>query len=199
MRLDEVCEIQSGYTARGKLDESPGGIPALQLRDLNEAEDWDRVEPGRFELGEIRHRYFAGPGDVLFRSRGTNNTATVIPSDWPHLAAVILPLMLLKPDERIIRPAFLAWSINTPEAQRYLEKSIQGTALRMVPRQALGELQLDLPGLAEQDAILAAAKLADRSRNLETRAAELRYRLTGLQLLGAAKQAISNTHKEARA
>ncbi|MGH2199061.1 hypothetical protein ACQ1Z2_16065, partial [Enterococcus faecalis] len=80
-------------------------------------------------------------------------TATAIPEDWQHLAAVVLPLILLKPND-IIRPAFLEWSINAPGAQRKLEKSIQGTALRMVPRNALAELQIDVPALATQDTIL---------------------------------------------
>jgi hypothetical protein len=198
MRLDQVCEIQSGFTARGKLEESPSGIPVLQLRDLNETTGWDSIVPCRFELDEVHARYFAGPGDVLFRSRGTNNTATAIPEDWQHLAAVVLPLILLKPND-IIRPAFLEWSINAPGAQRKLEKSIQGTALRMVPRNALAELQIDVPALATQDAILEAARLAARARELETNAANLRHALSDLILHDAAKRAATPNPKKAHA
>lgn len=198
MRLDQVCEIQSGFTARGKLEESPSGIPVLQLRDLNETTGWHSIVPGRFELDEVHARYFAGPGDVLFRSRGTNNTATAIPEDWQHLAAVVLPLILLKPND-IIRPAFLEWSINAPGAQRKLEKSIQGTALRMVPRNALAELQIDVPALATQDAILEAARLAARARELETNAANLRHALSDLILHDAAKRAAMHNPKKAHA
>ncbi|MCB9971779.1 MAG: restriction endonuclease subunit S [Hyphomonas sp.] len=198
MRLDQVCEIQSGFTARGKLEESPSGIPVLQLRDLNETTGWDSIIPCRFELDEVHARYFAGPGDVLFRSRGTNNTATAIPEDWQHLAAVVLPLILLKPND-IIRPAFLEWSINAPGAQRKLEKSIQGTALRMVPRNALAELQIDVPALATQDAILEAARLAARARELETNAANLRHALSDLILHDAAKRAATPNPKKAHA
>lgn len=196
MRLDQVCEIQSGFTARGKLDQSPVGIPALQLRDLTESDDWESIVPARFDFGDVKHRYFAGSGDVLFRSRGANNTASAIPEGWQHLAVVILPLMLLKPDERLIRPAFLAWSINSADAQRRLEKSIQGTALRMVPRNALAELEIDVPDLSTQDAILEAATLATRARDLEAQSAQLRHTLSGLVLHQAARRAASLNHKE---
>ncbi|WP_291209275.1 hypothetical protein [Hyphomonas sp.] len=199
MRLDQVCEIQSGFTARGKLEESPAGIPALQLRDLNDTADWDRIVPGRFELDEVHARYFAGPGDVLFRSRGTNNTAVAIPEQWQHLAVVVLPLILLKPDDSIIRPAFLEWSINAPGTQRELEKSIQGTALRMVPRNALAELRIDVPDLAAQDTILQAAQLANRARDLESKAANLRHALSDLILHEAAKRAATPKPKKAHA
>ncbi len=199
MRLDQVCEIQSGFTARGKLEESPSGIPVLQLRDLNETIGWDSIVPGRFELDEVHARYFAGPGDVLFRSRGTNNTASAIPEDWQHLAAVVLPLILLKPKDNLIRPAFLEWSINAPGAQRDLEKSIQGTALRMVPRNALAELQIDVPDLAIQDNILETARLAARARELETSAANLRHALSDLILHDAAKRAAKPKPKKAHA
>lgn len=199
MRLDQVCDIQSGFTARGKLGESPAGIPALQLRDLNDRGDWEAIVPARLDLEDAKNRYFAGPGDVLFRSRGAKNTASAIPEDWQHLAVVILPLMLLKPDERLIRPGFLEWSINAPGAQRELEKSVQGTSLRMVPRNALAELQIDVPALAAQDAILEAARLAARARELETSAANLRHALTDLFLHDAARRASSPKPKKAHA
>ena len=34
MRLAELCDIHSGYTARGRLEPLPeGGVPTLQLRE----------------------------------------------------------------------------------------------------------------------------------------------------------------------
>jgi thiamine monophosphate synthase len=36
MRIDSVCNIHSGYTARGKLEALlEGGVPAIQLRDIS--------------------------------------------------------------------------------------------------------------------------------------------------------------------
>lgn len=199
MRVDQVCEIQSGYTARERLSASPSGIPALQLRDLNETDDWAQIEPGTYDLGHLKERYFAGPGDVLFRSRGSLNTASVVPNDWPHLAAVLLPLLLLKPDTARIRPEFLMWAINHPDTQRMLDKRARGTSLRMIPKAALAELEIDVPDLATQDAILETSRLADYAKHLENRAAELRRNLTSMVLRDAAQRMATPSYKGARA
>lgn len=199
MRIDQVCEIQSGYTARERLRTVPRGIPALQLRDLNDADDWASIEPSAYDLGKLKERYFAGPGDVLFRSRGSLNTASAVPKDWPHLAAVLLPLLLLKPDTGEIRPEYLAWAINHPDTQRMLDKRARGTSLRMIPKAALAELEIDVPDLATQDAILETSRLADHAKHLENRAAELRRDLTSMVLRDTAQRLAKPSHKGARA
>jgi hypothetical protein len=199
MRVHEICDIQSGFTARGRLSPSPLGVPALQLRDLTDQDDWAQIEPARYELGSIKDRYIAGPGDVLFRSRGSNNTASFIPADWPHEAVTILPLMLLKPEKARVRPAFLAWSLNQPEAQLHFDRRARGTSLRMVPRTVLADLEIDIPDLKTQDAILEADRLSEEAYALERRSAELRLTLSRLQLAEAAKAGPGNTPKGARA
>lgn len=198
MRVEQVCEIQSGFTARERLSEHPLGVPALQLRDLNETDDWNRIEPGKYALGDIHPRYFAGPEDILFRSRGARNTASVIPADWQYLVVVIQPLLLLKPDCSTVRPEYLAWAINHPETQRELDKGAQGASLRMISKKALAELDIDVPGLATQDAILAASRLAEHTKHLETRAADLRHSLTSMVLREAASRAAGQNNDGAR-
>ena len=66
MRLAELSDIHSGYTARGRLDPLPeGGVPALQLRDVGT----NGEEPGpdfqRYDLGELSDRYFVRGGEVV--------------------------------------------------------------------------------------------------------------------------------------
>ena len=187
MRIDEICDIQSGYTARQRLSPSPLGVPALQLRDLTDQDDWARIKPEKFRLGTVKERYFAGPGDVLFRSRGSNSTASAIPEDWAHLAVTILPLMLLKPEKTLVRPGFLAWALNQPDAQLHFSRHARGTSLRMVPRDVLAELQIDVPDLKTQDTILEASRLAKDAYRLARKSAELRHTLSRLQLAQAAR------------
>lgn len=199
MRIDQVCEIQSGYTARERLSARADGLPALQMGDLNEADDWHQVEPRTYDLAPLKERYFAGPGDVLFRSRGMLNTASAVPDDWPYLAAVLLPLLLLKPDTGRIRPDYLAWAINHPGAQTMLDRRARGTSLRMIPKAVLAELEIDVPDLATQDAILETSRLANRAKHLENKAAELRHSLTNMILADAAHRGAQQHTKGVRA
>jgi len=198
MRIDQVCDIQTGYTARERLSASPFGVPALQLSDLNEHDDWRMIHPEQYDLGQVKDRYFVGSGDVLFRSRGSNNTASAIPDDWPYLAVAILPLILLKPYKDLVLPEFLAWSLNQREAQTHFDRSVQGTSLRMVPRAALSDLELDVPDLNSQSLILETHRLAEQAYRLERKAAELRHHLNSLRLRQAVELASSQSIAGAR-
>lgn len=191
MRVDEVCDIQTGYTARGRLAMSPMGVPALQMGDLSDHESWEDIHPQRFDLGEVKERYFVGPGDVLFRSRGAANTASAIPDDWPHLAVAILPLILLKPNRDLVTPDYLAWALNQSDAQTHFDRSVQGTSLRMVPRAALCALDLKIPDLTSQHLILEAYTLAEQAYRLDRKAAELRHHLSTLLLRDASQKRTS--------
>jgi hypothetical protein len=74
MRLDAICQFQSGFTVRGKLDPQPEvGQLAMQLRDLREDGSIDLAEVQRFNLDLQVDRYALQPGDVVFRSRGMPN------------------------------------------------------------------------------------------------------------------------------
>ena len=74
----------------------------------------------------------------------------------------------------------------------------QGASLRMISKKALTELDIDVPELATQDAILAASHLAEHTKHLETRVADLRHSLTGMVLREAASRAAGQSNDGAR-
>lgn len=187
MRLADVCTIQMGYSARERLEEAPIGVPAIQLSDLTQSDDLIDMEPNSVNLDrdKIKQRYFASGGDVLFRSRGRDTTAALLPDDWPHLAVIVMPLLILKPNPDIIRPDYLAWSINTAEAQLYLDMNKQGQRISMISRRVLDDLPVSLPDLETQKRLVEASRLAKQAYAIESRLADLRYHHTHLMLTGA--------------
>ena len=184
MRLADVCTIQMGYSARERLEEAPIGAPAIQLSDLTQSDDLIDMEPNSVNLDrdKIKQRYFASGGDVLFRSRGRDTTAALLPDDWPHLAVIVMPLLILKPKADLIRPDYLAWSINSPEAQLHLEKNKQGQRISMISRRVLDDLPVSLPDLETQKRLVEASRLAKQAYAIESRLADLRYHHTHLML-----------------
>jgi hypothetical protein len=179
-----------GYTARSRLEPaSEGGVLALQLRDLTADGDISFQTLSRVELPDPSERYMVGSGDVVFRSRGERTTATAIDESMNQQAVAILPLIILRPNQSIITPQFLAWSINLPASQRHLDSSAQGGSMRMVPKSALDDLRIDVPDLSTQRRIVAAANLAKREAALAASLAEKSLSLTTLALADAAKRA----------
>jgi hypothetical protein len=200
MRLAAACSIQTGYTARSRLEQAEGkGALAIQLRDI--ARD-GQIEPeglGRFELDDVADRFLVRAGDVIFRSRGDHNTATALDARFAEPAVAILPLIVLRPKPGVVTAEYLAWVINQPDAQRHFDTMARGTSIRMVPKSSLDELVITLPDIETQRRIVEVDGLADREQRLTVLIAEKRRRLTALILDEQAKrnQPIS-TSKEAR-
>lgn len=190
MHVTNLCTVQMGYTARSRLEPAgPDGVLALQLRDISADGDIGFATLARVRIPALSERYMVGSGDVIFRSRGERTTAIVIDDSMNEQAVAILPLIILRPNPSIITPQFLAWSINLPANQRHLDASAQGASIRMVPKSALDDLRLDVPDLATQRRIVAAANLARREAALAASLAEKSLSLTTLALADAAKRA----------
>lgn len=189
MKLSELCTIQMGFTARARLDPADeGGRLAIQLRDIAPDGEIGLATLARVDLRDVSDRYHVTNGDVVFRSRGERTIAIALDDFMQEGAIAILPLMILRPNPSRITAAFLAWSINLPTSQRHLDQTAQGGSLRMVPKSALEDLRLDVPDLATQRQITAAAKLAKREAALAASLVEKNFSLTTLALADIAKR-----------
>ena len=167
MRLTELSSIRSGYTARGKLEPLlTGGRPALQLRDVVAKGEALAPDTQRYDLGKLADRYLVHGGEVVFRSRGEPNIAVAIRDPLPEPAAVILPLVVIRPDRKKLLPEYLAWAINQPDAQRKLGAEAQGTSIRMIPMAALENLEIAVPDLPKQKRIIELDNLVRREGQL---------------------------------
>lgn len=190
MRLAAVCDVHSGYTARGRLEpQLEGGVPALQLRDVST--DSEALPPSfqRYELGKLAEHYFVRGGEVVFRSRGEPNAAVAIRDTLPEPIVVIVPLVIIRPDRNKLLPEYLAWAINQPDAQRRLGTEAQGTSLRMIPMTVLENLVIPVPDLRTQSRIVELAALARHEGRLLHQLATRREDLVTSILGEAAKVA----------
>ena len=143
----------------------------------------------RYLLGDIPDHYLVHGGEVIFRSRGKPNTATVVGASLGEPAVVILPLIIIRPIREVLLPEYLAWAINQPDAQRRLDAVAQGTSLRMISKAVLERINVPLPDLATQSRIVAIHALAKQESSLLRELAGRRERLTSLVLTERAKHA----------
>jgi hypothetical protein len=188
--LADICDIQSGLTARSALvEDDTSGVPALQLRDLQDEGDARLARASRFKLAGKLDRYLVEPGDVLFRSRGVKNTAHLAVGAAGEQAVALLPLMILRAQPDAVLPEYLAWLINQPEAQRYLDGNAQGTKLRMISREALEKLPVSLPNLATQKLVIEVSGLAAREAGLLRELADKKEEFTSFVLLRQVRNA----------
>ena len=169
MRLTDVCKIHTGFTVRHRLEPvQETGVKAIQLRDVMSGGVVNPANLKAFDLSNVPEQCYATGGDVVFRSRGARNTASVIDESWNDSAVVISPLVLLRPNREVITPRYLAWVINQEPAQRHFDKFALGTNLRMINRSSLDVLTIDVPDLDRQHTIVEIDALAEREQKLLT-------------------------------
>ena len=185
IKLGNLADITMGYSFRSRLETaSDGDLAVIQMRDLT---DDNRLEPAaltRIELAEAKPRQFVRLGDIVFRSRGQTHTAALIDQD-PGPAIIAAPLLRIRPREGVL-PAYLVWFINLPATQAKLASRAEGTALCMIRKQSLADLEVILPPLKCQQAIVELADLAAEEQRLMTRLAEKRKQYMEKILMQAA-------------
>lgn len=165
-----------------------GGVPAIQLRDVPPSGRVSGQPIGRYQLAKVPERYWAGPGDVLFRSRGENNTAVLFNQIAKEPAVALLPFIILRPNRSLADPRYIAWFINQRQTQQYFDKCARGTGIRMIPMNCLADLEVALPDLATQRGISEINALALREQELVVGLAEMKRTRISLALLDRAQK-----------
>lgn len=187
--LGEACEIRTGYTARTALVESAErGVPAIQLRDLH-SELVHLGSVGKYALDGKLDRYLVGSGDILFRSRGDKNTASIAQGEPGESAVALLPVMVIRPKVDDLLPEYVAWSINQLEAQRHLDVGARGTKLRMIPRECLERLPLYVPSVSVQRMVTKLDALSAKETQLLHELADTKRKFTKFALLQQVRNA----------
>ncbi len=188
MQLPSVCTISTGYTARGRLEPTQsGGVLVIQLRDISANGDIAADRLTRVAIDGALDRYLVRAGDVVFRSRGDRNTASVLDGRFIEPVLAVLPLMILRPKSHVITPQYLAWAINQAPAQRFFDSIACGTNMRMLPKAGLAALEIEVPAIETQRKIVEIHALAELEQRLAILSAEKRKTLTTLILNGQAK------------
>lgn len=158
-----LIDIKPGHPFRTRIQGTPDGeVRVVQMKDVGEdgAVHWD--ETARTNLTGKKKPNYLKAGDVLLTARG-NRTYAVCLGEVPDLA-VCAPhffLLRIKPGVNLL-PAFLAWQLNQAPAQRYFEKSAEGSWHRSIRRPVLEALPLKVPEVDLQEKVVSMAALARR-------------------------------------
>lgn len=164
--LKQIASVQIGYSFRSRLESSGSGtVAVIQMKDLT---DNNRVDCGRLALVETeppKAHHIVRPGDLVFRSRGLITTSAILRDD-PGVAIVSAPLLRIRVKGKTVLPEYLNWFISQPPAQAYLTSRAIGTAQKMITKEALESLEVDLPSIQRQRMITELAALAAEEQGL---------------------------------
>lgn len=165
--LADLADIQPGYPFRGPVKQIPGGEAAVvQIKnvDVLRGIDWNALV--RTELQGRRKPDWLQEGDIVFTARGNRNAAAAVGQvpvkavSSPHLFVI----RVRKQDRAL--PAFIAWLMNQPDAQRYFAQSATGSYILNIRKEVLAQMPLRLPSLEKQQLIVQLDAAARREQEV---------------------------------
>ncbi len=180
VKLRDVISIQSGYQVRPEHWErqslSEEKTFLLQMKNIYSTGEINEEKLDYLRLGNIPSEHYLKEGDVLFTSRGEHNYGIIIKGLQKRMIAAF-HFFVLRVQERSLSPEYLVWYINCKWAQKYFQKNATGSAMKMVNRKVLGELELVLPSTNEQERIVALDRLWKKEKRIMAELMEKREQL----------------------
>ena len=184
--IKHIAIIQTGIFAKPIKE---GQIVYLQAKHFDE--NGQRISSLHPDLKAetIPDKHLLQHGDVIFAAKGTKNFAAWYESkNQPAVAST--SFFVIRIQERFqnkILPEFLAWYINQPISQKFLKGKAMGTSIVSISKSVLEELQISIPDLHTQRAILKITQLRNSEQNLKKEIETLRKKQIQQQIINAIK------------
>ncbi len=160
--LHHIASIQTGLFAKpGK----EGEVVYLQSKHFDEDGRLLVTLHPDLPVGDISEKHILRPGDVLFAAKGTKNFAAVYESHNPP-AVASTSFFVIRLRDKTILPAYLAWYLNSNKAQQELKAQAIGTGIPSISKQVLEMLELNVPTLEKQEAVLKISTLFEREKRI---------------------------------
>jgi len=134
----------------------------------------------------ISEKHLLSHGDVLFAAKGTKNFAAVFEHhNEPAVAST--SFFVIRLTDKNVLPEYLAWFLNSNVAQTLLKGQALGTSIPSISKQVLENLEIAVPGIETQKAILLITKLRNKEKALKQEIETLREKQIQQQITNAIK------------
>jgi len=160
-KFHQVCRVKDVLTkitdgAHITPDTSCYDEPFVSVTDMNEFGIID--SDNCLRITEEQYKYFLRTGckpqkgDVLISKDGTIGKTTVMVSDPDYVVAS--SIVIMRPNQKLVLPKFLEYSLNCTYVQQQLEALLAGSALRRVSVVKNSNLKIVVTNIAEQMSIV---------------------------------------------
>jgi restriction endonuclease S subunit len=175
--IKDITNIQTGLFAK------PAGIGELVYLQSKHFDEYGQLHPDLVAEG-ISERHLLKDGDVLFAAKGTKNFAAVFENhNEPSVAST--SFFVIRPADKKVLPQYLAWFLNNHTTQTLLKGQAIGTSIPSISKQVLENLEITVPNIEIQKAILQITKLRNKEKSLKQKIETLNDIKINQQLLQA--------------
>ena len=177
--IKDITNIQTGLFAKPS---GSGELVYLQSKYFDEYGQLNTVLHLDLTVDGISEKHILKDGDVLFAAKGTKNFATVYEkTNEPAVAST--SFFVIRITDETLLPQYLAWLLNSQETQSVLKGQAIGTSIPSISKQVLENLEISVPSVETQKAILQITKLRKKEKALKQKIELLRDKYLSHQLL----------------
>ena len=163
-----------------------GELVYLQSKHFDEHGQLNSVLHPDLVAEGISEKHLLKNGDVLFAAKGTKNFAAVFENhNEPSVAST--SFFVIRPTDNKVLPQFLAWFINSHTTQTLLKGQAIGTSIPSISKQVLENLEIPIPDIKTQKAIVEISKLRNKEKSLKQKIEALREKQIQQQIINAIK------------
>lgn len=181
--IKDITHIQTGLFAK------PSGLGELVYLQSKHFDEYGQLHavlhPDLVSVG-ISEKHLLKDGDVLFAAKGTKNFAAVFENhNEPSVAST--SFFVIRPTDKKLLPQYLAWVLNSHSTQTLLKGQAIGTSIPSISKQVLENLEIAVPSIETQKAILQITKLRHKEKSLKQKIETLREKQIQQQIINAIK------------
>jgi len=176
--IKDITHIQTGLFAKPS---GMGELVYLQSKHFDEFGQLHTILHPDLIADGISEKHLLKDGDVLFAAKGTKNFAAVFENhNEPSVAST--SFFVIRPTDKKLLPQYLAWVLNSHSTQIVLKGQAIGTSIPSISKQVLENLEIAVPSIETQKAILQITKLRNKEKSLKKEIDVLRDRFLNQQL-----------------
>ena len=181
--IKDIGIIQTGLFAKPI---SKGDIVYLQAKHFDENGMLRISLHPDLKADNITDKHLPKSGDVLFAAKGSKNFAAVFENhNEPAVAST--SFFVLRLHQKNILPEYLVWFLNHPSTQKILKGKAIGTSIASISKSVLEDLEIHIPSIETQKAVLKITTLRNTEKNLLRKIDSLRERKIQQQIINAIK------------
>lgn len=181
--IKDIANIQTGLFAKPS---GSGDLVYLQSRHFDEGGQLLSVLHPDLPAEVISEKHLLKDGDVLFAAKGTKNFAAVFENhNEPSVAST--SFFVIRLTDKRVTPAYLAWYLNNHSTQILLKGQAIGTSIPSISKQVLGNLEISVPEIETQEAIIQITKLRKAEKSIKQQIETLSEKQIQQKIINAIK------------
>ncbi|OFX86940.1 MAG: hypothetical protein A2X04_16185 [Bacteroidetes bacterium GWF2_41_9] len=182
--LKHIAFIQTGVFAKPIKD---GQIVYLQAKHFDENGILRSPLYPDLRAESISEKHLLQNGDIIFAAKGTKNFAALYESkNKPAVASTSFFVIRLNEDfQDKVLPEYLTWYLNSASSQNFLKSQAVGSSIVSISKSVIDELELSIPDMDTQKAILLITHLRNAERKLQQQIELLREKQIQQQITNA--------------